>query len=385
MLSSLLIAGLLLQAGAAAGAQSPPAKPPTEWVVLVAAPVYQPDGAITAETVALPSTGAGLVHLFARRSMCSPAASGATEPTDAGFGWRVASQIVSRTDRDVIVSIDWRRLWDDGRKITGGPSGNVQLTLHPDDRIPLDHITNSKPRQDCRAVGLGLEVRLGHTETTTPSKSAVLPLGAMPGGAKAVDAELWLLHTLPSDVQQVVHQTVRLPTAGGRFAFAPASVTTAQGDVSVELTGSIDRYRTPTGDEFFLLSLTRRVRGAGLPPEGVAGTTGSVVPLPLPNEVLSFEMPGGTGRARGAGGAVARSGGGGGGAGGGARSGGAVASGPPDPARSGAIGAAGAAQSGARGGGRGGGGATVGAAQIASLLEGHQFALRLRITPVPVS
>ncbi len=382
MLSSLLIAGLLLQAGAEAGGQSPPAKPPMELVVLIAAPVYQPDGAITSETVALPSTGAGLVHLFARRSMCSPAASGAAEPADAGFGWRVASQIVSRTERDVVVSIDWRRLWDDGRKITSGPSGNVQLTLHPGDRIPLDHITNSKPRQDCRAVGLGLEVRLGQTETTTPVTSPVLPLGAMPGGAKAVDAELWLLHTLPSDVQQVVHQTVRLAAAGGRFAFAPTSVTTAQGDVSVELTGSIDRYRTPTGDEFFLLSLTRRVRGAGLPPEGVEGTTGSVVPLPLPNEVLSFEMPG-TGRARGAGGGVARSGGGGGA--GGARSGGAVASGPPDPARGGAVGAGGGAQSAARGGGRGGGGATVGAAQIASLLEGHQFALRLRITPVPVS
>jgi hypothetical protein len=41
------------------------------------------------------------------------------------------------------------------------------------------------------------------------------------------------------------------------------------------------------------------------------------------------------------------------------------------------------AQSGARGGGRGGGGSvTLGAAQIASLLEGHQFALRLRIVPV---
>jgi len=380
MLSSLLITGLLLQAGAEAGAQSPPAKPQVELVVLVAAPVYQPDGAITAETVALPTAGAGLVHLFARRSMCSPASSGAAEPTDAGFGWRVASQIVSRTERDVIVSIDWRRLWDDGRKITSGPSGNVQLTLHPGDRIPLDHITNSKPQQDCRAVGFGLEVRVGQSETTTPFTSTVLPLGAMPGGAKAVDAELWLLHTLPSDVQQVVHQTVRLSTAGGRFAFAPTSVTTTRGDVSVELTGSIDRYRSPTGDEFFLLSLTRRVRGAGLPPEGVAGTTGSVVPLPLPNEVLSFEMPG-SGRARGAGGGIARSGGGA----GGARSGGAVANGPPDQARGGAAGAAGAAQAGARGGGRGGGGATLSAAQIATLLEGHQFSLRLRITPVPVS
>jgi len=378
MFSSLLFAGVLLQVQSGAGAVTPaaPAKPPADFVVLVAAPVYQPDGAITAETVALPQTGAGLVHLFARRSLCNPAVAGAAEPADALFGWRVASQVVNRTEREVVISIDWRRLWDDGRKVNNGPGATVQLTLHAGDRIPLDHITNSKPRQDCRAVGLGLEVRLAQAEGSAPARTTLLPLGATPGGAKSVDAELWLLHTLPSDIQQVVHQTVRLQTEGGRFTFAPTAVTTARGDVSVELSGSIDRYRAPTGDEFLLLSLTRRLKGAGLPPEGIAGTTASVVPLPPPNDVLSFEMPG-----------IARARGGGAG-GGGARggSGGAVAAGPPDPARGAAVagGSGGVTQS-ARSGGRGGGVAVAGAAQVAALLEGHQFSLRLRIVPVPTN
>jgi hypothetical protein len=366
MLSSLLFAGVLLQAGGGAVTPPAPVKPPGDFVVLVAAPVYQPDGTITAETVALPQTGAGLVHLFARRSLCNPAVAGTAEPTDALFGWRVASQIVNRTERDVVVSIDWRRLWDDGRKTSNGPGATVQLTLHTGDRIPLDQIPNSKPTENCRAVGLGLEVRLAQAEASAPGRSTMLPLGAMPGGAKPVDAELWLLHTLPSDIQQVVHQTVRIPAEGGRFTFAPTAVTTARGEVSVELTGSIDRYRTPTG-EFLLLSLTRRVKGVGLPPEGVAGTTGSVVPLE-PNEVLSFEMPG-IARARGggAGGGGARGGGGG-----------AVSAAPPGgQARGGAV---------AGGGGRGGAGTAVaGPAQVAALLEGHQFALRLRIVPVPTN
>jgi hypothetical protein len=355
MLSSLLFTGLLLQAGGAI-TPPPPAKPAADFVVLVAAPVYHPDGAITAETVALPQTGAGLVHLFTRRSLCNPAGTGATEPTDALFGWRVASQIVTRTEHDVVVSIDWRRLWDDGRKTPSGPGGTVQLTLHLGDRIPLDHITNSRPRQDCRAVGLGLEVRLAQSEIPAPARTPPpLPPGATPGGAKPVDAELWLLHTLPSDIQKVVHQTVRLPTEGGRFTFAPTAVTTARGDVTVELTGSIDRYRTPTGDEFLLVSLTRRVKGVGLPAEGVTGTTGSVV-LSVPNEVLSFEMPGQTrrivGGARGGGGAAASAGAGGGG------------TGATQSARAGA-----------------GGRVAAGPAQVAALLEGHQFALRLRIVP----
>ena len=370
MLSSLLLAGLLFQAGGGAGTPPAPAKPPADFVVLVSAPVYQPDGAITAETVALPQTGAGLVHLFSRRSLCNPAATGATEPGDALFGWRVASKIVNRTERDVVVSIDWRRLWDDGRKIPNGPGASVQLTLHVGDRIPLDHITNAKPSQECRAVGLGLEVRLAQSEIAAPTRTLALPLGATPGGAKPVDAELWLLHTLPSDIQQVVHQTVRLPTEGTRFTFAPTSVTTARGDVSVELSGSIERYRTPAGDEFLLLSLTRKVKGAGLPPEGVAGTTGSVVPLPAPNDVIAFEMPA-IGRTRSAGGAGA----------GAARGGGGGAP-PPDQTRV-VAGATQAARSG--GGGRGGGTPTAGPAQVAGLLEGHQFALRLRIVPVPAN
>ena len=374
MFSSLLFAGVLLQAAGAATQSPPPAKPPADFVVLVAAPVYQPDGGITAETVALPQTGAGLVHLFARRSLCNPAVAGTTEPTDALFGWRIASQIVNRTERDVVVSIDWRRLWDDGRKVPNGPGATVQLTLHTGARIPLDHIPNAKPTQDCRAVGLGLEVRLAQAEASGSARADTLPLGATAGGAKPLEAEFWLLHTLPSDVQQVVHQTVRIPSEGGRFTFAPTAVTTARGDVSVEFTGSIDRYSTPTG-EFLLLSLTRRLKGVGLPPEGIPGTTSSLVPL-LPNEVIAFEMPGlGRGRS------------GGGGAGGGARvgAGGVVVAAPPGQARGGA--AAGATQTGrgGGGGGRGGGVGTAGPAQIAALLEGHQFALRMRIVPVPAN
>jgi hypothetical protein len=338
----------------------PPQKPPTEWVVFVAAPVYQPDGGLAAETVALPGAGPGLVHLFSRRTICEPAVGGATEPPDAAFGWRIASQILSRSDRDVVVSLNWRRLWEDGRKIQNGPGSTVQLTLHQGDRIPLDLIANSKPRPECRAVGLGLEVRLAESATLVARRTPVLPLGATPGGAKPVDAELWLLHTSPSDVQQVVHQTVRLPAEGGRFGFAPTSLSSARGTASVELSGSIDRYRTPTGDEYLLLSLTRRVRGTGLPPEGVTATTGSIVSLPQPAEVLAFEMPG-TGATRGGGG------------------GGAVLRGGSGGVAAGAIGAQGVPRT---AGGRGGAGGAAGQLQVAALLEGHQLALRLRIVPV---
>jgi len=372
MWSSVLVAALILQTAAVELRQAPPAAaaPAAEWLVVVATPVYQPDGGVTTETTSLPMAGAGLVHMFARRSVCAPATTGAAEPADAGFGWRVASQIISRSERDVVVSLDWRRLWDGGRKVSGGPGGTVQLTLHPGDRIPLDLITNASPRADCRAVALGLEVRLGRAAVMSPTPASMIPIGATPGGAKKLDAEFWLIHTLPSGAEQVMHQAVRVPLAGGTFGFAPMSVETTRGSVNVQLTGSLDRYRAPSGGEFLVMSMTRLVTGDGLPPAGVSSNTGSVIPLPLPTEVPIFEITGpvgggarggGGGRggaARGSGGAVA--------AGGGAVAGGIVARAPQQtPAAGGQVVA------------RGGG-----AVPVAVLLEGHQFALKLRVTQV---
>lgn len=408
MWSALLITATLAHAAAAGQAQAAgqtpapaaPTPPSNGWLVIVAAPVYQPDGAVAAETVNLPAAGAGLVHVFARRSICDPAVAGAAEPADAGFGWRVASQIVSRSEKDLVVSVDWRRVWDGGRKIANGPGGSAQLTLHPGDRIPLDHIANSSPRADCRAVGLGLEVRVGRGELPrSPVPGALLPIGATPGGAKAVDAELWLLHTLPSGAEQVMHQKVRMDRTGGKFSFAPATVPTPNGEVRVELTGSIDRFSSPTGSEYMVLSMTRLVTGQSLPEAGVSGTTGSIVPF-VPSEVLSFEMPGtavrGRGGARGGGGAVAAGGGNSerrvldpgtaaaSGGGGGRGSSGAVVMRSPTGAGQAAAGA----QAGPRGGG-GGVGAVAGGresaatnAQVAALLAGHQFAIRMKVTQV---
>jgi hypothetical protein len=393
---ALVTVAWLAQATLVAQGQAPasvaPAAPARELVVVVSAPVYLPDGSIRSETIALPASGSGLVHVYSRKTLCAPAAAGAVEPTDAAFGWRIASHVVARSDADVVVSLDWRRVWDAGRKIGNGPGGTVQLTLHAGDRIPLDHIPNGAPSADCRAVGLGLEVKLSRTATGLATANSPLPLGAMPGGAKPVDADLWLTHTSPGGSEQVVHQLVRLTEAGGRFAFAQTPVTTSRGDMNLELAGSIDRFRTPTGVEFFSLSLNRVVTGADLPAAGLSATTGVVTPMPDPNDPndsVSFQLLTAPG---------ARGGGGGGRGGGGARGAvmvGAAAGGGTGAAGAGAATAGTAAGGGGRGGGvarSGGGGAvaagsagngtTVNLAQLATLLEGHQFSLAIRVAPV---
>jgi hypothetical protein len=329
-----------------------------------------PNGTVQTETMPLPTAGVGQVHVFSRKTLCAPAAVGATEPSDAAFGWRVTSQIISRSDTEVVVSVDWRRLWDDGKKTKSGPAGTVQLTLHPGDRIPLDLIANASPSAACRAVGMALEVKLARSAPAAPPPApSMLPLGATPGGAKVVNAELWLTHTSPGGAEQVLHQIVRLPEAGGRFSFPPTGVTTTRGDLNVELAGTIDRFRSPSSEEYMVLQMNRLVTGEGLPPAGMTGTTSVVVPMPV--EVVQFDLTGVSGRARG--------GGGGGGRGGGtavAGAGGGARSANPGQVRGG--GAAG----GAVAGGRGGGGTGSDVAQLVALLEGHQFSLRVLIRPV---
>jgi len=178
---------------------------------------------------------------------------------------------------------------------------------------------------------------------------------------------------------------VRLPEAGGRFSFTSTPVTTTRGTINVEMAGTIDRWRSPAGGEFLVLTVNRVVTGANLPPAGLSSMTSAPVPMPGAEEVLSFEMVGSAGR----GGAATARGGGGGGAAFGGTGGGGVARGTGG-ATGGGGGTTAAATPQGRGGGGGGGGrggarggvVTVSPAQLATLLEGHQFSLRMRITPI---
>jgi hypothetical protein len=271
--------------------------------------------------------------------------------------------------------------------VSNGPSGTVQLSLHPGDRIPLDLIPNPLATDACKAVGLGLEVRLARTAPPVrPPDSSLLPLGAVEGGAATLDADLWLVRKLPSGVEQAHHQSVKVPAQGASFSFPAVTVPTSKGDVAVEIGGTFKRYRAPAGNEFLFVSMTRGITGATTPAGGVSGGTGTVIPLPGPAEVLSIELPAPGGGGMVGSGARSRGGGAGGGGMRGAPRGGAAL--PTDPAGAGGQTAAGPTMGGGARGGRGTGLTSEGLANLASMLgvlEGNTFSLRLRLTPLPGS
>jgi hypothetical protein len=393
MFTAFVLAVLTQQGGVAPAS---PSTPPPEPRVIIVGPVYQPNGTVNGETISLPASAPSVVYIFSRRTLCETATISSTEPTDAGYGWRLAAHIVSQTATEVAVSVDWRRIWDGGQRLKTGPSGTAQLSLHPGDRIPLDHISNVRPTEACRAVGMGLEVRLGHVPAPRKQGETTLPLGAREGGAGLLDVDLWLVHTAPTGGEQAQHQKVRLTPNGGPFTFAPVRFTTSQGEISVELNGSFLRYTSAGNSEYLLLNMSRVVSGGTAPAGGLPGSTASFVPLPRGDEVLSFEMMSGGGfggRARGGGGggsagAMVPRGGGGGGGGVGGASAGAVGAGARGGggARSGG-GGVGAVAVGGRGTGGGGMSAEgltnlTNAMQVTALLDGHRFALRVKVTPV---
>ena len=357
--------------------QNPSAEsaPQSDLRVVVTAPVYHPDGAVTGETTTVGAVGPSVLHMFSRRTLCETAPPAAAEPADAGFGWRVAAHIVRASDSQVVVNVDWKRVWDRAQRITNGPAGTVQLALKRGDRIPLDHISNNLPNDACRAVGMGLEIRLSRTTPAASSAPQTLPLGAREGGAGQLDVDLWLLHTTPSGTQHAQHQTVRLSTAGGTFTFAPVRFETTRGEVGLELTGSFQRYSVLTGGEFLLLSMSRLISGAGAPPAGLAATSSSFMAVPAPDDILSLEMTTGTG---GFGGAGGRGGARGGGGGGQRVGGGAVKPGSTAGNRGSGTGVP-------QGGSPRGGfaGAAGNLQQAITLLDGHRFAVRMKVTPVP--
>ena len=369
MIATVLVAALALQtAGFQAMRGQTPPPPPEDLLVVLALPVHEPDGNITIETVTMPASGPGVVHAFTRKSVCLPGV-GTSEPSEAGVAWRIATQVVTRSPTQIVVSIDWRRIFDGGRKVSNGPAGAVQLTLQPGGRIPLDFVPNLKPGVDCRAVGAGLEVRAVRGVPPGPAiDTALLPVGATPGGGGALNAEFWLLHNMPGDRLGTSHQVMRISVRGGSFSFPALIVPTARGDLQVEFMGSIARYRTPDGGEYLSVSLRRVLAGAGLPQSASAWTT-SVIPLTL-DEVVAFEMP-----------AIAAGRGGGGGGRGGGGGGARIGAAPPTTSSATATGTAAGSQGGLMS--REAGATGLQTVSAASLLQGHSFSLRMRVSPVP--
>ena len=102
-----------------------------------------------------------------------------------------------------------------------------------------------------------------------------------------IDAELWLVHHVPSGPERVQQLTVRI---GSTFTFPAVAVTTPQGPVNVEVSGSIYERLLNGVPDGLSVEIKRRLRGDG--PPSIDSTGSSTRQLVMPaSEVVSFPIP----------------------------------------------------------------------------------------------
>ena len=103
-----------------------------------------------------------------------------------------------------------------------------------------------------------------------------------------IDAELWLVHHVPSGPERVQPLTVRI---GSTFTFPAVAVTTSQGPVNVEVSGSIYERLLNGVPDGLSVEIKRRLRGDGPPSIDYLGSSTRQLAMPAASEVVSFPIP----------------------------------------------------------------------------------------------
>jgi hypothetical protein len=158
----------------------------------VSGPTSFADGKVRGATAGVTDLKANqTIELFqtAGRSLCESSSATRSMPSDAGYGWRLRITPISAAD-GLTMDVEWQRILDRGAAITNGPRGKSRISLHAGDKIMLDYVPAQATGGGCDALGMGLQLELGATESQA-----------------LAEADLWLIRS--RDNQTVERQIVR--------------------------------------------------------------------------------------------------------------------------------------------------------------------------------
>ena len=109
---------------------------------------------------------------------------------------------------------------------------------------------------------------------------------------------MWLVRSTPGRADETLHITSQVVPIPVSYAFAPLTIQTATGTVTVKVEGTVETGQSPRGRTPLSLhgNAERDIRDDGAARARTAkptveGSTKTTVALPGPDEVLSFEMP----------------------------------------------------------------------------------------------
>jgi hypothetical protein len=305
--------------------------PAPDPIVQVGLYGYRADGSVGAAAFDTQPSLSSTVYVGG--TLCQIGAGSQEPPASATDAWRFSGKVLNINAEEAVVQLEWRRVIADGQRIDGSNETSVHLTLRSGDRVLLDQVAMG-PGSACqtttvafearygprsfgmgtgaaagrsfgRAVGAGGrtstgssgEVRVGSGTGTGAGEGAGGGTGGGVGqaGAALFDVNLWLVHNVPGQPEEVSHQLLQAGHDGASFSFPPVSIATGQGAAIVHVTGSIEMTRAAGSDGQLVFSTARRViptsRGRSTRDAVTLGTTRVTHRMPGPEEVLSFEMP----------------------------------------------------------------------------------------------
>ncbi len=264
-----------------------------------------------------------------------------------GNGWRVSGRVLRHESDGLFVQIDWKRVWTESQRNDTGPGGTLQVFIHSGESVPLEEIPIA-PSGSCKAIGARLEASAVVVPNRPPTArmrgtvgtsvdgihagagagvgagvgagNRLPPVGPVGGGASAgagssggvgggiganatdlagfgpgiasladpVAFDLFLVHTRADGSEDV--RQVNLPASGVvHFNFSAITVSTAEGDAKLEISGAIAAVVDVTGEKQLRVIIDRRVTGNGS--VNSQGHSRGAYQMPGPDDVYSFETP----------------------------------------------------------------------------------------------
>lgn len=299
-LTPLMTSFVVAFAVAGADAQVPP-----QESVHVGVFGYRPDGSVAVSAWdTLPSTNA---LVFTSGSGCRMGAGYREPPDHATDAWRFSGKVVSADADAAVVQLNWRRVLDQGS--VAASESAVELTIQRGEKVVLDQVAAPAP-PGCSATSVLFEAHYGSRPLAVVVR-ANEPAGAIAGGkptpsgggnaaavtrrVRAYSVNLWFFHSAPGEPDQVISQPVLVTTRQASFAFPPVAIDGAGGKMRVFVTGSFEIRNGANGEELVFNAERRAtpfsIEGLRDRPADIHGTSTLTMPLPRPEEVLSFEMP----------------------------------------------------------------------------------------------
>jgi hypothetical protein len=111
--------------------------------------------------------------------LCS-LATGEREPSRTpAVGWHVVARVAPQAGDTMQVEIEWRRMWDQKKRLPEGPRRTVSVTLHAGDRFEIDRVDAGS--NGCGTAGIRLEA----TATRAAQTLAASGSGGRGGRASA--------------------------------------------------------------------------------------------------------------------------------------------------------------------------------------------------------